>query len=168
MADILSRFKLGKTLFKNQLFHIGITDTPFCNTCSRELGTNITESISHACYDCRFISSIISELTSTFFPKINTQFQQSDIILATITNKHPMYEGNIGQRLVAIIWDTFLVYILKCRNNSQTPIAAICIHEICSQLNKILKILPQSSVARHIKAQPHLQTIVSEIIHNQA
>ena len=169
MADILSRFKLGKTLFKNQLFHIGITDTPFCNTCYRELGTNITENITHACYDCTFISSIISELTSAFFPNISTHFQPSDIILSTITNIHPLYEGKIGQQIVSIIWDTFLVYILKCRNNSQTPIAAICIHEICSQLNKILKILPHSSVALHIKARPHLQTIVnqSEIVYNQ-
>ena len=157
MADILSRFKLGKTLFKNQLFHIGITDTPFCNTCYREFGTNITENITHACYDCTFISSLISELTSAFFPNISTHFQQSDIILATITNKHPLYEGKIGQQLIAIIWDTFLVYVLKCTNKSLTPIAAICIHEICSQLNKILKILPHSSVALHIKARPHLR-----------
>ena len=116
----------------------------------------------HACYDCIFISSVISELTTAFFPNINTHFQQSGIILATITNKHPLYEGKIGQQLVAIIWDTFLVYILKCRNNSQMPIAVICIHEICSQLNKILKILPHSSVALHKKARPHLQTIINQ------
>ena len=162
MADILSRFKLGKTLFKNQLFHIGITDTPFCNTCSRELGTNITENITHACYDCTFISSIISEITSAFFPNINNQFQHRDIILATITNTHPLYEGKIGQQLASIIWDSFLVYILKSRSNAQTPVAAICIHEIRSQLNKILKILPQSLVALHIKARPHLQTIINQ------
>ena len=162
MADILSRFKLGKTLFKNQLFHIGITDTPFCNTCSRELGTDITENITHACYDCIFISSIISELTNAFFPNIYNQFQQRDIILATITNNHPLYEGKIGQQLASIIWDTFLVYILKSRNNAQTPVATICLHEIRSQLNKVLKILPHSLVALYIKARPQLQTLINQ------
>ena len=162
MADILSRFKLGKTLFKNQLFHIGITDTPSCNTCSREQGTDITENITHACYDCIFISSIISDVTTAFFPNIYNQFQQRDIILATITNNHPLYEGKIGQQLASIIWDTFLVYILKSRNNAQTPVAAICLHEIRSQLNKILKILPHSLVALYIKARPQLQTLINQ------
>jgi hypothetical protein len=46
-ADILSRLKLGKTLFRNQLHHIGITDTPFCNICIRENNTEITETLTH-------------------------------------------------------------------------------------------------------------------------
>ena len=49
-ADTLSRLKLGKTLFGNQLFRIGITDTPSCTTCLRELGTEISENITHATY----------------------------------------------------------------------------------------------------------------------
>ena len=160
MADILSRFKLGKTLFKNQLFHIGLTDTPFCNTCSRELGTDITENITHACYDCIFISSIISDVTTAFFPNIYNQFQQRDIILATITNNHPLYEGADGQQLAALIWDTFLCYVMKCRNAGKTPVAAICLHEIRSQLNGILKILPNRKISKHIKNHTGLEIVV--------
>ena len=33
VADILTRLKLGKTLFGTQLYKCGITNTPFCKTC---------------------------------------------------------------------------------------------------------------------------------------
>ena len=40
-ADTLSRLRLGKPIFGNQLFKIGITDTPSCTTCYKELVTEI-------------------------------------------------------------------------------------------------------------------------------
>ena len=79
-ADLLSRLKLGKTLFGNQLFRIGITETPSCITCYRELGTEISENIIHATYDCTFVSTIIREITNTFFPNINNNLPLHDII----------------------------------------------------------------------------------------
>ena len=160
-ADVLSRFKLGKTLFKNQLFHIGITDTPFCNTCFKELGLEITENITHATYECTFVSKIISEISSVFFPNMHKHFHIGDIILATISDMHNLYEGIFGQQLAAIIWDNFLHYVLKCRSTDKTPIAAICIHQIRSQLNRVLKILPKSQLAQYIKARPQLHNIIS-------
>ena len=87
-ADVLSRLKLGKTLFGNQLFKIGLTDTPNCSTCERELGVEISENITHATYHCTFVATIIAEITSTFFPNITDHFVLRDIILATISNKH--------------------------------------------------------------------------------
>ena len=36
-ADILARFKFGKTLFGTQLFKCGFCEHPYCNTCMREL-----------------------------------------------------------------------------------------------------------------------------------
>ena len=162
-ADILSRLKLGKTLFGNQLFKIGITDTPSCTTCHRELGTEISENISHATYDCSFVSTIIGEITNTFFPNTTNHFFLREIILATTTNTHPLYEGTTGRQLMAIIWDTFLCYVMKCRSRSKTPIAAICLHEIRSQLNRILKILPKSKIAHHIKSTDQIQLIKNQV-----
>ena len=159
-ADILSRLKLGKTLFKNQLFKIGLTDSSSCVTCLRELGTDIIENITHATYECVFVATIISEISSTFFPNLKEHFYLRDIILATVTNKHSLYDGKCGQQLAAIIWDIFLAYVMKCRSTSKTPIAAICIHEIRSQLNRILKILPNSHIAKYIKNIPYLQTLL--------
>ena len=161
-ADTLSRLKLGKTLFGNQLFKIGITDTPSCTTCYRELGTEISENITHATYDCTFVSTIISEITKTFFPNTNNCFFLRDIILAPTTKDHPLYEGTTGRQLVAVIWDTFLCYIMKCRSRSKTPTAAICLHEIRSQLNRILKILPNSKISRHIRSTAQIQCIINQ------
>ena len=161
VADVLSRLKLGKTLFGNQLCKIGITDTPFCYTCMKEMHTEIPENITHATYECTFVATIIAEITSTFFPNMNGHFHLRDIILATISNKHTLYEGGDGQQLASVIWDVFLNYIMKCRNAGKTPVAAICIHQIRSQLNRILKILPNSNIARHIKTRPQLGNIIS-------
>ena len=156
IADVLSRLKLGKTLFGNQLCKIGITDTSFCQTCLKEMHTEIPENITHATYECTFVATIISEITSTFFPNMKGHFYLRDIILATITNKHSLYEGIDGQLLASVIWDIFLSYIMKCRNAGKTPVAAICIHEIRSQLNRILKILPNSNISRHIENHPQI------------
>ena len=95
-ADMLSRLKLGKTLFGNQLWKIGLTDTPFCHTCLKEMLTEIPKNSIHATFVCTFVATIIAEITSTFFPNIKDYFLLRDIILATITNKHPLYEGNEG------------------------------------------------------------------------
>ena len=166
-ADTLSRLKLGKTLFGNQLFKIGFTDTPSCTTCYRELGTEIPENITHATYDCIFVSTIIGEITNTFFPNTNDHFFLRDIILATTTTTHPLYEGTPGRQLMAVIWDTFLCYVMKCRSVSKTPIAAICLHEIRSQLNRILKILPNSKISHHIRSTAQIQNIINPVPHSQ-
>ena len=160
-ADVLSRLKLGKTLFGNQLSRIGITDTPFCHTCLKEMNVEIPENITHATYECTFVATIIAEITSTFFPNIKGHYYLRDIILATITNKHPLYEGKDGQQLASVIWDIFLSYIMKCRNAGKTPVATICLHEIRSQLNRILKILPKSNIARHIKNHHKILNIIT-------
>ena len=111
-------------------------------------------------YECTFVATIIAKITSTFFPNMNGHFHLRDIILATISNKHTLYEGGDGQQLASVIWDVFLNYIMKCRNAGKTPVAAICIHQIRSQLNRILKILPNSNIATHIKTRPQLGNII--------
>ena len=151
-ADILTRLKLGKTLFGTQLYRCGITDTPYCNTCLRELNEEISENITHATYECEFVSTVVNEILETFFPHIAVTFTIQDILLSTITDKHPLFTGKTGQLLASLIWDFFLKYIITCRNNEKTPIPAICVHEIRSQINRILKILPQSDVSKYILA----------------
>ena len=151
-ADILTRLKLGKTLFGTQLYRCGISDTPYCNTCLRELNEEISENITHATYECEFVSTVVNEILETFFPHIADTFTIQDILLSTITDKHPLFTGKTGQLLASLIWDFFLKYIITCRNNEKTPIPAICVHEIRSQINRILKILPQSDVSKYILA----------------
>ena len=102
IADILTRLKLGKSLFKNQLFKTGITDTPSCNTCTRELGEDNTENIAHATFHCPFVATIVKEVTLSFFPSIKNHFHSRHIILVTITDKHMLYEGKSGHQIASI------------------------------------------------------------------
>ena len=74
VADILTRLKLGKTLFGTQLHKCGITDTPNCNTCLRELGDEVPENITHATYHCEFVMTVINEIIGTFFPHNTKSF----------------------------------------------------------------------------------------------
>ena len=69
-------------------------------------------------------------------------FSVGDILLATVDNVHPIYTGKTGQLLSSLIWDFYLRYISSCRIKGKTPTSINCIHEIKSQINRILKILP--------------------------
>ena len=151
-ADILARFKLGKTLFGTQLFKCGISDNPYCATCIRELDEEIPENITHATYECEFVATIVVELHNIFFPQTNNAFNIGEVLLAITEDKHPLYTGKTGQLLASLIWDFFLKYIMTCHNKKITPIAVTCIHEVKSQINRILKILPFSDLTKHILA----------------
>ena len=160
-ADYLTRLKLGKTLFNNQLFAIGRLDEDTCNTCNREYNQNTTEDYQHALFNCPAIQIIIHNIINTFFPNQTNDFNITDILLATNSDKHQLYKGPIGQELASLIWDYFQVYVLQCRVSQTTPVSYTAIFEIKSQLNRILKILPKSKVATYIKSSHELYNLIT-------
>ena len=155
-ADILSRLRLGKTLFKNQLLAIGLVDEDSCPTCSREYNQNTTEDYRHALFHCPAVQTVVKNISNTFFPNPIIPFNTSDILLSINSDKHTLYRGPIGQELASLIWDYFQVYIVQCRVAQTTPISSSAIYEIKSQLNRIMKLLPQSKIAFFIKTSPRL------------
>ena len=162
-ADYLTRLKLGKTLFRNQLFAIGLTDENNCLTCHREFDQSTIEDYKHALFQCPAVQPIIEHIKSTFFPNLTLTFSITDILVSTNSDKHKLYKGPVGQQLVSLIWDYFQVYILQCRIAHKTPVPTSAISEIRSQINRILKLLPKSKIAFFIKSSPELQIIFSEI-----
>ena len=131
----------------------------FIENATRENNQEITKDLTHATYTCPHIQTIIEEVTNTYFPNIHTNFTHKDTLLSIIRNTHPLYEGKPGQTLASLIWDHLLKYIIICRSKNVTPIAAIAIFEIRSQLNKILKLLPNTMVAKHILLNTELKHI---------
>ena len=164
-ADIITRLKLGKTLFNNQLFAIGLTDDNTCKTCSREYDINISENYRHALFQCPAVQTIINDISNTFFPHQTIPFDIAEILVSIISDRHTLFKGSIGQELASLIWDYFQVYILQCRTAQTTPISSIAIHEIRSQVNRVLKILPKSKLATFIKASTELQNMFYENPH---
>ena len=160
-ADTLARLKLGKTLFNNQLFAIGLIDKNTCSTCIREYDQNNVEDYRHALFQCPAVRTIIHNITKTFFPSPTISFNIADILVSTISDKHTLFKGSIGQDLASLIWDFTQVYVLQCRIAHTTPIFTAACHEIKSQINRLLKILPKSKLATFIKASPELQDILS-------
>ena len=96
IACKVTRLKLGKTLFGNQLPHIGSDETTFCKTCLRETQTETIEDLTHATFSCPHTQAIITEITQHFFPNIEHTLSHKDIILSCIDNLHVHYEGKPG------------------------------------------------------------------------
>ena len=160
-ADYLARLRLGKTLFNNQLFAIRLIDDDTCKTCQREYNQNCTEDYHHALFQCPAVQLIIQNITNTFFPNETNNFNVSDILLSTTSDKHNLYKGPTGQELASLIWDYLQVYLLQCRVAERTPISIIATFEVKSQLNRILKILPNSKLSIFIKKSQELQNILT-------
>ena len=117
-ADHLTRLKLGKTLFKNQLFAIGITDENTCSTCEREYNIHTTEDYKHAMFYCPAVQTIIHNILNSFFPNCNIILNISDILLAVDLRKGKAYEGDEENTFTNLVWDLLQVYIIKCHTNS--------------------------------------------------
>ena len=164
IADTLTRLKLSKTLFGTQLYKCGLTDHPYCKTCLKELGVEIPENIIHATFECSFVAAVVNIVIDTFFPENKSTFYIRDILLAITEEKHQLYTGRVGQHLASLIWDFFLNYIVKTRNKNGTPIASICVHEIKSQINRVLKILPHTEITKYIAKNATLRQIFCENI----
>ena len=146
-ADHLSRLKLGKTLFKNQLHAIGIIDENVCTTCTREYNISTTEDYKHALFSCPAVQNVTNSINNTFFYNTNTDFDISDILLAVNTKKNQPFKEDKGNVFTNLVWNLFQVYIIKCHTTATTPIPHIAITEIKSQINRVLKILPKSKLA---------------------
>ena len=65
--DILTRIKLGRTLFGPQGVHAGILDDPWCSICQEEDNLEIEDSLAHHNYSCPYIFLIIREVSKYFF-----------------------------------------------------------------------------------------------------
>ena len=161
-SDYLSRLRLGKTLFNNQLYTIGLIDENTCNTCTREYTESNTEDYQHALFQCPAVQTVIRNITSTFFPNETNSLNISDILVSINSDKHKQYKGPVGHELASLVWDYFQVYVLQCRIAQKTPVSTSAIFEIRSQLNRILKLMPKSKLAIFINSSPDLQSMIQE------
>ena len=155
-SDTLTRLKLGKTQFNNSLHSYNQVDTPFCNTCTKELNEEHTEDYLHSNYTCSSTQTVINETTTFIFPEIDTPFDKRDILLATLADKHTLYKRKVGYEIVDLIWNYYSAYIINCRQRNTTPLHPESIFIIKSQINCILKLLPHSKVTKFIQSQPKL------------
>ena len=102
-SDILSRLKMGKTLFNNQLHHIGREDSPHCKNCLRETNTETHEDMKHALHSCPTIQHLMSHIIQMFFPNNNHTFSSKNTILSIMEDFHPLYEGKAGHTLASLV-----------------------------------------------------------------
>jgi hypothetical protein len=163
-SDILSRLKMGKTLFNNQLHHIGREDSPHCKNCLRESNTETHEDMKHALHNCPTIQHLMSHVTQMFFPNNNHTFSCKNTILAIMEDIHPLYEGKAGHTLASLVWDSFNKYIMVCRGKNKIPLPLQVIKEIKQDVKLIQNLLPKTMVSKYILSSSELTEIF--MIHN--
>ena len=91
-----------------------------------------------------------------FFPNCNIILNISDILLAVDLRKGKAYEGDEENTFTNLVWDLLQVYIIKCHTNSSTPTTTAAIFEIRTQINRVLKILPNCQLANICNASPQI------------
>jgi hypothetical protein len=158
-SDILSRLKMGKTLFNNQLHHIGREDSPHCKNCLRESNTETHEDMKHALHNCPTIQHLMSHVTQMFFPNNNHTFSSKNTILAIMEDFHPLYEGKAGHTLASLVWDSFNKYIMVCRGKNKIPLPLQVIKEIKQDVKLIQNLLPKTMVSKYILSSSELTEI---------
>ena len=70
--DVLTRIKLGKTLYGQQGVHAGVLEDPWCPTCKEEDDLEIEDSLAHSNYSCPHVFRIIEDMSKYFFETIPT------------------------------------------------------------------------------------------------
>ena len=107
------------------------------------------------------IKSFFKHIKNTLFHNTNTNLSIGDILLSMDNRKQNINDKDSG--FTNLVWDLFQVYIIKRRTDEKTPIAPIALFEIRAQINRILKILPHSNLAKIITSSPTtLQTLQNE------
>ena len=61
--DVLTRIKLGRTLFGKAGVHAGILEDPWCQICLREDNKETEDTLLHSLYACPHVYKIILSLT---------------------------------------------------------------------------------------------------------
>ena len=107
-------------------------------------------------------SGKINCIHRTFFLNTNTTFDINDILLAVDTKKNYVFKEDKGNIFTNLIWNLFQVYIIKCHTTATTPLPHIAIIEIKSQINRVLKILPKSPLARVCETSPILKQTLQD------
>ena len=76
--DVLTRIKLGRTLYSPPGVHTGVLDDPWCSTCQQEDNLEIEDSLLHCLFSIPHMLNIIEGITKYF---LNTTPTCTDLIM---------------------------------------------------------------------------------------
>ena len=105
--------------------------------------------------------SIINNIINTFFPtNLETNhFTIADILLTNKNYDHKTCKEEGGKETINLVWDIYQVQVTINHTAGTQPRSTEIIKAIIATLKDILKIQPNTLVAKFVKKKTHLQRL---------
>ena len=147
--DILTRIKLGRTLYGPQGVHAGILDDPWCSLCQEEDNLEIEDSLAHHNYSCPHISQIIREVSKYFFE--TTPSIKNYILGATYSNLDQNIDKQHGCLISSLLYN-YCVHLITIRRRARQPlVGSQIIKNIISKLQSLILNYPSTRLTGILK-----------------
>ena len=156
--DILTRIKMGRTLYGQQGVHAGVLDDPWCTTCKQEDDLEIEDSLVHSNYSCPHVFNIIEGISKYFLETIPTC---KDFILGVFqSNIDRNLDKQYGCLISSLIYNLTVHLITKRRRACKPLVGSQIIKDIISNLqsftdncptHKVSGMLLQPSISHFLK-----------------
>ena len=147
--DILTRIKLGRTLYGPQGVHAGILDDPWCSLCQEEDNLEIEDSLAHHNYSCPHIFPIIREVSKYFFE--TTPSIKNYILGATYSNLDQNVDKQHGCLISSLLYN-YCVHLITIRRRARQPlVGSQIIKNIISKLQSLILNYPSTRLTGILK-----------------
>ena len=159
--DILTRIKLGRTLYGQQGVHAGVLDDPWCSLCKEEDDLEIEDSLAHSNYSCPHVFRIIRDMSKYFLVTIPTS---KDFILGvTKSNIDHTLDKQYGCLISSLLYNLTVHLITKRRRACQPLVGSQIIKDIISNLQSFTAYCPTHRISGMLK----LPSISHFLVYNE-
>ena len=147
--DILTRIKLGRTLYGPQGVHAGVLEDPWCSLCKDEDNLEIEDSLAHSNYSCPHIFLIIRDVSKYFF--VTTPTIKDYILGATNSNIDQNMDKQYGCLISSLLYNLSVQLITTRRRASQPLVGSQIIKDIISKLQSFITHYPSHRLTGILK-----------------
>ena len=151
--DILTRIKLGRTLYGQQGVHAGVLEDPWSLLCKEEDDLEIEDSLAHSNYSCPHVFRIIRDMSKYFL--VTTPTIKDYILGVTKSNIDHTLDKQYGCLISSLLYNLSVQLITKRRRASQPLVGSQIIKDIISKLQSFTAYCPTHRLTGILK-QPSI------------
>ena len=142
--DVLTRIKLGRTLYGPAGVHAGVLDDPWCSTCQQEDNLEIEDSLVHSLFSCPHMFNIIEGITKYF---LNITPTCTDFIMGVSqSNIDHTINKQYGCLITSLVYNITVHLVTKRRRACKPLVASLIIREVISCLESFKDNCPRHQI----------------------
>ena len=142
--DVLTRIKLGRTLYGQPGVHAGVLDDPWCITCKQEDNLEIEDSLVHSLFSCPHQLTIIKGITKSF---LNTTPTCTGFIMGVSqSNIDQNIDKQYGCLITSLVYNIIVHLITNRRRACKPLVVSIIVREVISCLESFTDNCPSHQV----------------------